>query len=94
MDKIYKYAFEVAGQFPLILPIRAEILTVQVQKGRPVIWAIVDTAEEKTEEREFRIIGTGHDISDNLKTLKYIGTFQLKEGSFIGHLFEKVGKSK
>lgn len=88
MRKIYKYPVEVADIQTILLPLGAQILTVQEQNGQPYIWAIVDT-ETDSEPRRFRLYGTGHNIeTDNV--LKYIGTFQLLCGRLVYHLFEEV----
>lgn len=54
----------------------------------PCLWAIVDTEAPK-EKRRFETFGTGHLFPDNPG--KYIGTFQLLDGRFIGHVFETTG---
>jgi len=88
MKKIYKYPVEVADVQTILLPIGAQILSVQEQKGKPYIWAIVNP-ETDSEPRRFRLYGTGHNIeTDNV--LKYIGTFQLLCGRLVFHLFEEV----
>lgn len=88
MRKIYKYPVEVADIQTILLPLGAQILSVQEQNGQPYIWAILDT-ETDSEPRRFRLYGTGHNIeTDNV--LKYIGTFQLLCGRLVYHLFEEV----
>lgn len=85
--KIYKYDFEVEGEFNILMPKGAHILTVQVQRDTPCIWAIVDPAQP-IEPRTFRILGTGHEMDMDIPHSHYIGTFQLFDGSYIGHMFE------
>ena len=85
--QIFKYHFEVEGEVSIPMPKGAHILTVQVQHNTPCIWAIVDP-EQPIESRTFRIFGTGHEMDINITRSHYIGTFQLLDGSFIGHLFE------
>lgn len=86
MKIIYKYQLEVKDNLTIELPIGAEILTVQSQRDKPCIWALVDNDAIK-ENRKFKIIGTGNPI-ENLSNSKYIGTFQLYGGSLVFHLFE------
>jgi hypothetical protein len=88
MKQIYKYKLENIDEQSVEMPAGAKILTVQVQYGNPVIWAICDTEAEKTETRVFRIYGTGHDIDESVSDT-YIGSYQLYSGQFVGHLFEK-----
>jgi hypothetical protein len=85
---IYKYDVPEGGSFELELPPRAQILTVQVQHGRPRIWVLGDT-EEKFEVRYFKLIGTGRHYKINpYKIERYIGTFQMEDGTSVFHLFE------
>lgn len=83
--KVFKYELPVTDIFTLELPQEAEVLTVQVQYGKPCIWARVNP-DAKTEERKFRIAGAGNDVEADAR---YIGTFQLENGSLVFHLFEK-----
>jgi hypothetical protein len=74
----------------IMMPRDAEILCVQTQNGYPVIWAIVDP-ENHTEERFFEIVGTGETLYTDMGVeRKYIGTFQLHNGSYVGHVFERI----
>lgn len=86
MKTIYKYELQIVDDQLIDLPLYAELLTVQMQNGRPRLWAVVDT-ELKTEKRYIRIHGTGHSIS-SVGVLKYISTFQMEGGSLIFHVFE------
>lgn len=66
------------------MPRGAQLLEVQTQFGLPVLWALVDPEVER-ETRTFWTYGTGHRAE---RTRVYVGTFQLAEGRFIGHVFE------
>lgn len=91
MKTIYKYPLPCMDTFFADLPKGAEILTVQVQNGTAAFWAICDLLAEK-EFRKFEVVGTGHELRDLNRSAdrKYIGTFQLYGGGFVGHLFELV----
>jgi hypothetical protein len=82
MMQVWK--FELKGTCSLFVPVGAKTLTVQVQKGVPCIWMLVDPKAAK-EERFFRIYGTGHEMSE---VGEYIGTFQIAGGTFVFHVFE------
>jgi hypothetical protein len=84
---IFKYPVSVTESFTLEMPRGAELLSVQVQHGVPMLWALVQ-AELPMERREFGVFGTGHELPQRLHD--YVGTFQLEGGHFIGHLFEVV----
>lgn len=88
MKTIHKFPLQVADSQEMKMPKDSTILTVQVQNGTPCLWALVDTDKE-AEERFIRIIGTGHPVPENV--LRYIGTFQVLEGTFVGHVFEVKG---
>lgn len=87
MKAIWKYPFNIGDRFPLKMPLGAQILTVQVQKGSPCIWALVDVNEPDREVRWFQVYGTGHQHEEI--GYRYIGTFQMDGGSMVFHLFEE-----
>lgn len=83
--KIYKYQIPpVDIKFKMKIPGR--ILTVQLQNGRPMIWAEVNTEIdlEEIKERSFEIYGTGTEIDYDMI---YVGTYQMEE--FVFHLYEE-----
>ena len=88
MKKIYKYEIAPGVFQALNLPAGAEVLSIQVQHGRPHIWAAIDTEKPLT-TRTFCVYGTGVEIPD-FYMLSFIGTFQLADGDLVFHLFEKV----
>lgn len=94
MKTIYKFRIpKITDDFGIEMPFGAKILTVQTQHELPCIWAIVDT-ENGNEMRNFKLYGTGHPIETSLFHT-YIGTFQLRGGDLVFHLFEvmKEGNS-
>lgn len=70
------------------MPIGAQILTAQMQNENLVIWAIINAQEEKKENRNIVIIGTGHVVGDIANINHYINTIQV--GAMVWHLFEEV----
>ena len=83
MKVIYKYPLEVTDDQFINIPKNFQILTVQVQNGCPCLWVEVDP-ESPVVYAHIVIIGTGHPIHND-DEMKYIGTFQLESGSFVGH---------
>jgi hypothetical protein len=79
---VWKYALK-PGQNVLEMPHGAEILTVQMQGGEPMLWARVNSDNEK-EPRTVTIAGTGHDCPLPLEHV-YISTFQM--GPLVWHAF-------
>lgn len=87
MKKIFKYPIQTTDRQVLQMPAGAEILCVQIQNNIPCIWALVDERYSNT-ERVIFVFGTGNPIEVH-PSLKYIGTYQLQGGAFIGHVFEQ-----
>lgn len=82
MKTIWK--FPLAADGLVRMPIGAEILSVQVQDGQPVIWALVDSDAE-TETRMFRVVATGQHFAPRPED-RYVGTMQL--GQLVFHIFD------
>lgn len=85
MRTIWKYGFDIKGNFDLAMPEGARIRDVRLQKGIPIMWAEVET-ENKNETRHFELYGTGHEIAD-YTFLRFIKTFH--QGEFVWHLYER-----
>ena len=86
MKAIWKFVLPLTGKLEKIpMPAGAEILTLQIQGDCICMWAIVDTLRHP-EPRYFRIYGTGHEIEPG--AIKYVGTFQLRGGLVVFHVFE------
>jgi len=85
MKVIYKYPLEVIDDQFIDIHQDYEVLSVQVQNGKLCLWAKVDPKLPMV-YMHIVIIGTGQPMSDN-DEMKYIGTFQLESGSFVGHCF-------
>ncbi len=86
--RIFKYPVSLTDDVVVEMPESAEVLGVQVQQGKAVMWALVDP-DASAIARRFRLVGTGHPINGQERyQLRYVGTFQLAEGSLVFHLFE------
>ena len=88
MLRIWKYEIAAQNEITIEMPQQAEILCVQTQKEIPNIWALVDP-DLPSEVRTFTVVKTGH-LIENKGPMRYIGSFQLVNGNFVGHLFERV----
>jgi hypothetical protein len=90
MNAIYKTplpGFEKGNdQFIVVLPLGAEPLKLDCQRGVPTVWWLVDPQNEET-TRKVRFIGTRH-VHELLRKEAYIGT--IYDGPFVWHLFEVV----
>lgn len=83
--KIYKYEIAVTDEQTISLPTAAKILAVQIQHGRPQIWALFDESLGGKDNRTLFVVGTGNPLPP---CGRYIGTFQMMNGSLIWHVFE------
>lgn len=89
METIWKFELKITDEQVIRVPEGTDILCVQVQKGKPFLWAIVDKEITTYEDRIIRTIGTGHEFEDGASLL-YIGTYQLSEGDLVFHVFQKM----
>lgn len=86
MKTIHKYAVEL-GDFKLMLPKHAKVLSVQMQNSQPVMWVLVDT-DMPLKQAMFCCAGTGWELQPDIgyEEMPYIGTFQTGNG-LVFHLF-------
>lgn len=85
MKTIYKYSLNL-GLTKLEMPKGSEVLDFKIQHKTLVLWALVDTSKPLV-ERQFTIVGTGHDAS-HVNWFDYYGT--VLDDDFVWHLFEVV----
>jgi hypothetical protein len=84
MKTIHKYPLMQAAEQTINSHEGAEFLAVQVQNDEACLWVMVDPAN-RSWSYTIRIYGTGHLVYE--KHLVHLGTFQLLEGRFVGHVF-------
>ena len=91
MKTIWKFELALQTEQAINMPEGAKVLTVQVQAGVLCVWALVDT-ENDTEERQFFILGTGHDADDvdSSNGYNYLNTVQLPSGALVHHVFVRA----
>jgi len=84
MITIWKYQLKVEDTQWLEVPRDAKYLSVDVQNGVPCLWVQVDTDAAKD---SVLIVthGTGHPMKKN--NMRFLGSYQLQDGSFVGHVF-------
>lgn len=84
MLTIWKYPLNATQDF-LLLPRGAIPLTVQIQRGYPVLWVRVDpNAEVATYPLFFRVTGD-NPFDEEIGT--YVGTFQISKFGLVFHVF-------
>jgi hypothetical protein len=88
MKSIFKYPLEITDEQEVMMPKWCTPLSVQMQNGQLVMWALVDT-EQPIVRAYVRVYGTGNPLPDefyaNREYNHFVGTFQ--HGQFVGHVF-------
>ncbi len=93
---IVKYELTVSEMFRLELQKGAEVLSVMVDNNTPKLYVLVDPEITYTISRFFEIVPTGHTLRAGLHpdgrliARKFIGSFQINNGNYIGHVFERL----
>jgi hypothetical protein len=87
MTKIWKYELEVTDVQTIHFPPGAQILSVGEQRGKLVLWAMVDSEAVPSDLRVFEVLGTGNPVpQQNYHIRKFLGTVQISH--FVRHVFE------
>ena len=81
---VWKYPLATVSDQLLEVPGEATPLSVAVQFGELCLWVLVDP-EKGRGPVHIKIFGTGQPISEG--GLQFIGTYQLYDGNFVGHVF-------
>lgn len=90
MKTVWKFKLEVLTVQNVDMPAGAKILCVNPQDGEVALWAEVDTNAKKT-PRRIEIYGTGHEMHEDIGVERvYIGTFFLRGGLLVFHVYERV----
>jgi hypothetical protein len=85
--RIFKYTLEVIDTQIIKMPVDAILLTIQMQRGKPCLWALVDESLPSDKEYRIKTYGTGHKVPKAAGI--YIGTYQLAEGALVFHVFSE-----
>lgn len=86
MQTIHKHTLAVDDVQVLNLPRFALPLSVQMQNGKPQLWALVDT-EQPTAEYTVLCYGTGHEVEPLPVGFEFLGTVQLPNVALAFHFF-------
>ncbi len=85
---IWKFPLLVEDEQIINVPKGAQLLHIETQYNTPCLWAMVDELREKEPIKIFTC-GTGQPINATVKQ-EYLGTYQLRGGQFIGHVFKEI----
>ncbi len=86
--QIWKWPLEVTDLQQVQMPRGAKVLSVQMQYGRPKVWALVDEREPQ-EPRSFATFGTGNPLPPDGHYGRFLGTYQFHGGNLVFHVFEQ-----
>jgi len=86
MTIIWKYKIGIGNTIKI--PKGAKVLSSKIQNSQICLWIKVNT-DKDIENRRFVVIGTGHEIDNNLK-MKFIDTVINKDESLVFHIFEVI----
>ena len=99
MKRIFKYKLRTTDEQTIRVPtlkingkivdFSEQILKIDVQHGDLYLWCMVNDDQEEQEHYVY-IFGTGHEIEDEyISKHFYVGSYQLCDGNFVGHVFIK-----
>ena len=93
MRKVFKYPLEFKGGIQKItIPgEHPRIIDIEFQNDELYAWALVAPDSKNTREIQILMVGTGHEIDDNLTNRFYMSMLHLKtvhRNGFVWHFFE------
>lgn len=86
MRTIWKFPLEVQQEQLVAMPRDARLLCVRAQHNSPHIWVLVDDAAP-LEYRRILTRGTGHDATAIEDPYRHVGTYFLRGGDLVYHVF-------
>lgn len=88
MKEILKYRLEIMDKQSISMPGGAKVLSAQMQRGFLQVWALCESRDATTADREFLVIGTGNPCPAEIECAAFIGTVQQHDGALVWHVFE------
>lgn len=89
MTTIWKFKLPIEDEPTLDMPVGAHVLSVGVQSGDLVLWALVPKTHAPTEKRHFFVLGTGNRIPwGDISACPFLGTVQI--GPLVWHVFDQL----
>lgn len=85
MKVVWKFSLLLQAHNDVEMPKGAEVVHVAAQFEKPCLWVLCDPEAEK-ETRRFGLATTGQTWDE--RESRYVGTFMLGGGSFLGHILE------
>lgn len=88
---IWQFELRTVDVQTVTMPRGAALLSLQVQRGVPCIWGLVDPMAP-VEERTFVTFGTGHPVPA-AGGMTFLGTYKLASSDLMFHVFEVNAKA-
>jgi hypothetical protein len=85
---IWRFPFVINDSVMVLMPKGARVLSVEMVREQPSVYAVVDPDAPPAEVR-FRLFGTGHVHSPTDFPSTFVGTFQIPEAALVFHLFQE-----
>jgi len=87
MKRVFKFELKLATLQDVMMQEGAIVQSIEVQKGVPYVYALVDPSLPK-KPVEFFMFGTGHEVPDG--PIQFIDSFQLSDGQLVFHVYLKL----
>lgn len=91
MRTIHKYSLELTDFQYVQIPEGYAILSVEMQRDKPILYAIVESTAKLTTVGVV-IKGTGHLFEEDVGVVDFINTINVHEGRLMFHVFAKQVK--
>lgn len=82
--KIWKFELTKERTQLVKMPLKSEIMDIQMQNNKLVMWALVDQTTDEIEVK-INMYGTGWETRENTSKDEYLSTVQ--DGKFVWHFF-------
>jgi len=85
---VHKYPLPIEAEPFIPMPLGAQVLSVQVQRDEPMVWALVDPRQTVMMRHWFWVLNTGTPVDwDPSEDSRFIGTVQ--NGGFVFHVWDQ-----
>lgn len=90
MQTIWKYTLK-SQEYQLIeMPHSARVISAEEQFGEIVVYAVIELPNTSIPwNREFVVLGTGHETEHDLNEYHFLNTVKLENGALMFHVFHK-----
>ncbi|MGZ4161015.1 MAG: DUF7352 domain-containing protein [Neobacillus sp.] len=88
MYTVWKYTLNATQKQQIDMPLGSKILNAELQHEEIVLYALINKADVgMTEDREIIVLGTGHEIDEDLTKYQFVNTVVMNNGYLMFHVF-------